>query len=347
MELHFAKLHGLGNDFVLIDDFSSEINLTVPQVKLMCDRHFGIGADGVILVRPSKNPSCTAYMHYINSDGTLAQMCGNGVRCFAKFLVDRGFVDAGAGKFVADTMAGPRAITFSTNAEGKLLDATVDMGKPIFEPAEIPVSADANKTSNSGISFVGDIPIESPWGTFNFTCVSMGNPHAICFISNFNELPDEVFSNASNKCLSNFDVARVGAFFESHEVFPEKTNVEFISVESENSLHMRVYERGCAETLACGTGACATCVAAAITGRASRKASVHLRGGTLKIEWCENGSVKMTGPAAEAYQGTINVQRKANICAKGCAYSHFLSNLSAHMPYAAKVSCMKFCQFSF
>lgn len=137
MKIEFAKLNGLGNDFIFVDDLSREIELTDEQVSSLCDRHFGIGADGVILVRPSDRSECAAYMHYINSDGSLAQMCGNGVRCFAKYLVDRGFVKSEEGQFVADTLSGPKPIVFSSDAKGKLTQATVDMGLPIFEPSQV------------------------------------------------------------------------------------------------------------------------------------------------------------------------------------------------------------------
>ena len=157
MELSFTKLNGAGNDFVFVDDFSSEIELTTSQVSWLCDRHFGIGADGVILVRPSVRPECAAYMHYINSDGTLAQMCGNGVRCFAKFLVDRGYVQASDGSFVADTLAGPKPISFTVDDEDKMIQATVDMGHPILEPSEVPVNAKANGTSPAGAAYAREI----------------------------------------------------------------------------------------------------------------------------------------------------------------------------------------------
>ncbi len=138
--IDFAKLHGLGNDFIFIDDLSSEVNLTDDEVRALCDRHFGIGADGVILVRPSEDADCVAYMHYINADGTLAQMCGNGVRCFAKYLVDRGFVNESEASLVADTLAGPKRITFERDDSGRLASATVDMGNPILMPESIPTT---------------------------------------------------------------------------------------------------------------------------------------------------------------------------------------------------------------
>lgn len=308
MELDFVKLHGLGNDFVFVDDFSRDIELSTEQVSLLCDRHFGIGADGVILVRPSERPECAAYMHYINSDGTLAQMCGNGVRCFAKYLVDRGFVQASDGQFVADTLAGPKPIRFTVDEDDKMTAATVDMGHPILEPGEVPVRADGNGKTEDGRAFAQDFSIDSPWGAFAFTCVSMGNPHAICFIDDFDALADELFADPADKQLSTLDLNKIGAFYESHEAFPEKTNVEFAHVASQGVIEMRVFERGCGETLACGTGACATDVAAALTGRSGRENDLHLRGGVLHIEWDENDHVMMTGPALESFQGTVEVR---------------------------------------
>ena len=303
MELSFTKLNGAGNDFVFVDDLSNEIELTTSQVSWLCDRHFGIGADGVILVRPSERPECAAYMHYINSDGTLAQMCGNGVRCFAKFLVDRGYVQASDGSFVADTLAGPKPINFAVDDEGKMTQATVDMGHPILEPSEVPVNAKANATSPAGAAYAREIEIDSPWGSFAFTCVSMGNPHAITFINDFNTLPKDLFAS-EERSLATLDLEKIGTFYESNPVFPEKANIEFAHI-GNKGIEMRVYERGCGETLACGTGACATCVAAALTERTGRENDLILRGGMLHILWTEDYQVMMTGPAAEAFEGTV------------------------------------------
>lgn len=311
MLIEFQKMNGLGNDFVMIDDRGEALELAPDAVARLCDRHFGIGADGVILVRPSKRPECAAYMHYINSDGTLAQMCGNGVRCFAKFLVDNGIVDAEAGELTADTLAGPKPIRFTADDRGMLANATVDMGAPILDPSQVPVDAAPDAQTPQGAPFVSNLPIDSPWGTFRFTCVSMGNPHAVTFIDDFETLPDDAFTDPSRKGLDTFDVHKVGRFFEGHERFPEKANVEFATVdrpgtdEQEGVLSMRVYERGCAETLACGTGTCATSVAACLLGLSGRSNLVHLRGGDLHIRWSEGGSVFMTGPAATAFAGTF------------------------------------------
>lgn len=307
MELEFVKMNGLGNDFIFVDDFSQNIELSKGQIEKLCDRHHGIGADGVILVRPSENPKCAAYMHYINADGSLAQMCGNGVRCFAKYLVDRGYVQASDGHFVAETLAGPKPISFEVDEDEKMTMATVDMGIPHLKPKKIPVSVKANAVDEKGTPFVKELPIESPWGTFKFTCVSMGNPHAVCFVDDFEALDDDLFTNPRDKRLARLNLNIIGAYYESHEVFPEKTNVEFACVGEDDSIEMRVYERGCGETLACGTGACATNVAAALTGRAGRENDLRLRGGKLHILWDEDDHVMMTGPAEENFEGTIQI----------------------------------------
>lgn len=304
MEMAFEKLDGLGNDFVFLDGLEQPVDLSPDQARRLCDRHTGIGADGVIVVRPSDQPGCAAYMHYINADGTLAQMCGNGVRCFAKYLVDHGIVDPGAGQLVAGTLAGPRAIGFTLGEDGLMDEATVSMGRPILRPSEVPVSAEADALSPAGEPYVGSLRLESPFGTFAFACISMGNPHAICFIDDWDALPDGLFDGP--KGLASFDVASVGAFFEAHEAFPEKANIEFAEGVPDG-LRMRVYERGCGETMACGTGACASVVAGALTGRCGRSAQVHLPGGTLRIAWEDDGEVRMTGPATRRFTGTIGV----------------------------------------
>ena len=306
MKLDFVKMHGLGNDFVVIDNMDGHIALTADQVAFICDRHFGVGADGVILVEPSSESECAGFMNYINADGTFAQMCGNGVRCFGKFLVDHGYVSADDGKFVAMTRAGKRPIAFQVDALGHLSTATVNMGNPIIIPEEVPTRFSANAESEEGIPYGKECPLESPWGTFKFTCISMGNPHAICFIDDFSALPSELFDDPNNRSLESMNINGVGAFFEKHECFPEKTNVEFCSV-AQNGIHMRVFERGCGETLACGTGACATNVAACLTGRAGRENDVILRGGTLHLNWTQEGYVLMTGTATASFCGTIEV----------------------------------------
>ena len=284
----FSKLNGAGNDFIMIEDLADEISFTPEQVARICDRHFGIGGDGIIVVKPSPREECAAYMDYYNSDGTKAQMCGNGVRCFSKFLVDRGIVDPEASSFVADTLSGPKPITFALDDANKMTLATVDMGEPILRAAEIPTRLHEHDTAYGPAVVEQEVNVGDR--SYTVTCVSMGNPHAIVFV-------DDPYA-----C----DVEGIGRAIENSKAFPEKTNVEFAHVGS-HDIDMRVWERGCGETLACGTGCCATAVAAHITGRAGTKVPIHVLGGTLEIEWREDNHVFMTGPAAEFFSGEFEI----------------------------------------
>ena len=286
----FVKLHGAGNDFVFIEDLTDELDLSAEQVECICDRHFGVGADGVIVVKPPCDARNDGFMHYVNADGTLAQMCGNGVRCFAKYLVDYGIVEAHTPLLNVETRAGVKTISYETDERGELVQATVDMGAPILNPGDIPTTLAFNAIAEDGEAFVKDAELESPYGTFAFTCVSMGNPHAVAFVDDSDSL----------------DVDAIGSYFESCDAFPEKANIEFATVR-EDGIHMRVYERGCGETLACGTGACATAVAAQLTGRAGLESNLVLRGGVLRISYKPGGSVMMTGPAARSFSGTLEI----------------------------------------
>ena len=304
MRCEFAKLNGAGNDFVVIGDFADRLHLDPGQVARICDRHFGVGADGVIVVKPSPRPECAAYMDYYNSDGTKAQMCGNGVRCFAKFLVDRSHVSAAAGSFCADTLAGSKPITFTLDEKKTLATACVDMGAPILEPAQVPTTLPgtplAPQFSSISDTAVLECTLEGLAGAgaqaasqLKFTCVSMGNPHAIAFLDDASVL-DDAF------------VASVGAAVECAQAFPEKTNVEFAYLDGDE-LVMRVWERGCGETLACGTGCCATAVAAHLTGRTGRHVRVRVLGGTIDVDWRDDMHVYMTGPAQESFAGVLDI----------------------------------------
>lgn len=301
----FEKLHGAGNDFVFIEDWDSQLQLSPETVAHICDRHFGVGADGVILVRKGQSPSGDGLMYYINADGTLAQMCGNGVRCTAKYLVDHGMVDAGKNPIVVDTLSGPKTITYETDESGHVCQATVDMGEPMLAPEQLPTTLKVNGESPEGVPCILDAPVDSPFGRFAFTCVSMGNPHAVCFIDDFDQLDSSLFTDFP-KSLQTFNVDLVGSYYESASVFPEKANIEFAHV-SRGKIEMRVFERGVRETLACGTGACATGVAAAISERMGRVNDVVLPGGTLHINWAEDNHVFMTGPAAKSFVGTLEI----------------------------------------
>lgn len=284
----FVKLHGAGNDFIFIEDLGDELDLGPEQVRRLCDRHFGIGADGVILVKPPANEGNSGFMHYINADGSLSQMCGNGVRCFAKYLVDHGIVEAHTPLINVETRAGVKTMSYKTDEQGRLVQATVDMGSPILNPSWIPTTLSFNAIAADGEAFVKEAEVESPHGVFAFTCVSMGNPHAVAFVDDCDAI----------------DIDAVGSYYESCSAFPERANIEFATVR-EDGIHMRVYERGCGETLACGTGACATAVAAYLTGRAGLENDVVLRGGTLHISYKPGGNVMMTGPAEESFSGRI------------------------------------------
>lgn len=298
MKIPFVKMHGCGNDFVMIEDLQAQIDISSEQAAMICDRHFGVGADGVILVRPAHKGNAVAFMHYMNSDGSLAQMCGNGVRCFAKYLVDHGLVSSDKKVFDVSTLAGIRTITVERDDDGLMTYATVDMGEPAFAPESLPTTFEPTMRDDVCGDIIANRPVATPDGVLEFTCVSMGNPHAITFVD---DDPGKY-------------VLRTGPFLESSEHFPEKTNVEFAHVVDEDDgkhIKMRVFERGCGETLACGTGCCATAVAAAVTGRAPRCVTVDILGGSLRIDWKEDGHVFMTGPAMTSFEGVLELPESA------------------------------------
>lgn len=282
MNLAFTKMHGLGNDFIVIEDLESEIEFSPDAVQWFCNRHFGIGADGLILVRPATSPEADFYMHYINSDGTFAEMCGNGVRCFAKYLVDRGLVDSDDDEIVVETLGGLKPISVERDSDGLLYLATVNMGQPELAASEIPTTLLGDP--------VRDVALETEVGTFEVTCVSMGNPHCIIWVDDVDTAP----------------VRSVGPLIEEHPAFPKRTNVEFAQLAEDGVIRLRVWERGCGETLACGTGACATLVAASLAGKVDHEAIIDLPGGELAISWDkESGDVFMTGTATEVFTGSM------------------------------------------
>lgn len=283
MELTFTKMNGLGNDFVMIEDLDGTLDFAPEAVQWFCDRHFGIGGDGLILVRRATTPEADYYMHYHNADGSLAEMCGNGARCFAKYIVDHGLVPADADSLVIETLGGLKPVTFTRDEDGLLDSATVDMGEPILAPEDIP-------TTFSGTQ-VYDCPIDTPLGEVRITAVSMGNPHAIIWVDDIDEAP----------------VHTLGPLVETHEAFPRHTNVEFAEFVDAEHIRLRVWERGVGETLACGTGACATLVAAVLSCRTGRQATIELPGGDLVIRWHGNDRVYMTGSAATSFVGTVTL----------------------------------------
>ena len=269
----FEKWQGCGNDFILIDRPSDAID-EPEQIKWLCDRHFGIGADGVIYVLSSTKAATR--MRIFNADGTEAEMCGNGLRCFARYLLsgDKFFSDD---DLTVETGAGILTVSMKYDL------ITVDMGEPIFNADKIPVSGFGSQ------KLVAE-PIEVDGMTYKMTCVSMGNPHCVIFVNDINKI----------------DLEHIGPKFETHKFFPRKTNTEFVQVVGKNKLRMRVWERGSGITLACGTGACATAVAANLNDLAGRQSTVILDGGELNIDWRENNHIFMTGAAEKVYAGEFS-----------------------------------------
>jgi len=280
MELEFTKYHGLGNDFILIDNrMSDRPRLTPEQAATLCDRHFGIGADGVIFALPGQNG--TDYtMRIFNCDGSEPEMCGNGIRCLARFIADlEGITEPRS--YTIHTLGG--LITPKLTADGLI---TVDMGEPILRAADIPT------TLGQPDQPVVNQPLEAAGKTWDVTCVNMGNPHCVTFVDDVAAIPLET----------------IGSQIECHSAFPKKINVEFIQVVRSDYLKMRVWERAAGVTLACGTGACASLVAAVLTDRCDRRATVELPGGCLLIEWsAADNHLYMTGPAERVFAGLTNL----------------------------------------
>ena len=279
--LRFTKMHGLGNDYIFVNGLSERLpRVSLPRLaRALSDRHFGIGADGLILVLPSR--SAQFRMQVFNADGSEAEMCGNGIRMFARYVYEHGLTRDR--ELAVETLAGvirPRLMVRG----GRVASVRVDMGEPRLERSEIPMRGKPGRVIGEALRVDGE--------RYEVTAVSMGNPHCVIFV----------------KEVAEFPVARVGPAIERHRAFPRRTNVEFVQVLGRSALRMRVWERGAGETLACGTGACATLVAAVLNGKADRKATVHLPGGDLKIEWRESDNhVYMTGPAEEVFCGEITV----------------------------------------
>ncbi|MCR5447271.1 MAG: diaminopimelate epimerase [Schwartzia sp.] len=277
MGIEFTKWQGCGNDFVLVDDRSESIKDPAELSRKMCDRHYGIGADGLIIIRPSDKADTR--MRIYNTDGSEAEMCGNGIRCFARWVYELGLVPGE--EFTVETGAGilvPKIIKENSRITG----VRVDMGQPVLDAEKIP-------TKGFGTGRVVDKTIEVLGETYHVTCVSMGNPHCVV-------LWDD---------LSTLDIEKLGPAFENHPAFPNRVNTEFVSVRDKNHVRMRVWERGAAVTMACGTGACATLTACVLNDRTEKQAEIELDGGKLFIEWSEKDNhIYMTGPAEEVYKGT-------------------------------------------
>ena len=275
--IKFTKMHGLGNDYVYIDAINQKIENESSLAKFVSNRHFGIGSDGLILI--CKSEIADFKMRMFNSDGSEAEMCGNGIRCVGKFVYDKGLTNKTTVKI--ETLAGIKTLILNTK-DGKVGTARVDMGEPILEAEKIPVISTEKPVKN--------LELEAENKKFKFTCVSMGNPHAITIVENTKE----------------FDVEKYGKVLEIDKAFPKKANIEFAQIVDRQNISMRVWERGAGETLACGTGACATAVACNLNGLTDRKVNIELLGGTLNIEWNETDNhVYMTGPAVTVFDGEL------------------------------------------
>ncbi len=305
--MNFVKMHGLGNDYVYVNAFEQQVADPAEVARRVSDRHRGIGSDGLILVAPSKVADVRMEMY--NADGSRGKMCGNGIRCVAKFAVERGLVKAGsAGRaeklrernaiarfllgstvyLTVETDAGVRELAAIRDEAGRVRQVCVDMGAPILPAGRVPVDVSKipNCASKADEPAVRQ-PLALPSGTFVMTCVSMGNPHAVFFVED----------------LGRIDLAKDGPFVETHPAFPDRINAHFVQVLSPAEVRMLTWERGSGATQACGTGACAVCAAGVLEQRTERTITAHLPGGDLLLEWSDDGNIYMTGPAEEAFTG--------------------------------------------
>lgn len=279
--IRFTKMHGLGNDYIYIDCREWLPDGIPSLAREMSDRHFGVGGDGIVLICPP-TPGTNAHfrMRMFNADGSEARMCGNASRCIAKYVHDN--IDPSLNPIYLETLSGIKVLSLNMGEPGasEVESVTVDMGEPVLDPALIPVKAD--------MDIVKDVRVSAMSGLMSMSAVSMGNPHGVIFIDSF----------------SDIDFEADGPYLESHPMWPDRANIEFAQVLSPSEIKMRVWERGTGETLACGTGACATAVAGVLTGRTARNVTLHLRGGDLQIEWRESDNhVYMTGPATKVFDG--------------------------------------------
>lgn len=277
--MKFTKMQGIGNDYIYINCFEEKVqNPSELSVKLS-ERHFGIGSDGIILIEPSEKGDCR--MDIYNADGSQAMMCGNGIRCVGKYVYERGIAKKDVLK--VDTMSGVKTL-FLDIRDGKVMSVKVDMGKPDFRTADIPVDYPKEQLIDEPVAFGSE--------EYRITCVSMGNPHCVLFVDSVNGVKIE----------------KIGPKLECDRIFPKRANIEFVQVISKDEINMRVWERGSGETWACGTGACAAAVACAVNHKTGRSVTVHLKGGDLQIEWDEkSGTVRMSGPAEFVFDGTIEL----------------------------------------
>jgi len=273
--MKFTKMQGAGNDYVYVNGFVEKIEDPAKLAIAISNRHFGIGSDGLVLILPSE--TCDFRMRMFNSDGSESEMCGNATRCIGKFVYEKGLTDKT--ELTLETLAGTKHLMLNLT-NGKVNSVRVDMGEPILAPKQIPINLDETSVVN--------YPIALESRKVNITAVSMGNPHAVIFMDSLEEL----------------DIQKSGPKVEHHPLFPRRTNTEFAQIISPTHIKMRVWERGAGETLACGTGACATAVAAVLNEKTERKITLELLGGNLEIEWSEaDNHVYMTGPAVTVFEG--------------------------------------------
>lgn len=279
--MKFTKMHGCGNDYIYINGLKEKVERSKKPklVQWMSDRHFGIGGDGVIFINASDEADFE--MEMWNADGTRGEMCGNGIRCVAKYVYDKGLTDKKEISIVSDEQVKHLELQVE---DGKMLTAKVNMGKPVFKPAEIPVVMPGSAEN------AVNVPILVDGRKYYMTCVSMGNPHAVIFVNG----------------VSDLELEKIGPLFENHEMFPKRVNTEFVEIIDRNHVKMRVWERGSGETLACGTGSCAAVAACVLNGLTDNTVTVKLLGGELQIEWDREADlIYMTGPAAFVYEGEI------------------------------------------
>lgn len=286
--MKFTKMHGCGNDYVYVDCTKEVIpNISETAIRVS-DRHFGIGSDGLILIKASDVADFEMDMY--NADGSRGKMCGNGIRCVAKYVYDHGLTDKTT--ITVNTLSGIKTLKLTVE-DGKVSKVRVDMGEPELIPAQVPVKASVLGLADDRREAIVAEPLEIKGRSYDITCVSMGNPHCITFIE---------------EDVRDFPLEAVGPVFEKHELFPERVNTEFINVIDKDHLRMRVWERGSGETLACGTGACAVAVASYLNGFTGRSVDIELLGGHLEVVYDEKTNhVFMTGPATEAFSGEIDL----------------------------------------
>jgi diaminopimelate epimerase len=277
--MKFTKMQGIGNDYIYINCFEEKVEDPSKLSVRLSDRHFGIGSDGIILIKPSDTADCA--MDIYNADGSQAMMCGNGIRCVGKFVYERGIVKKEVLR--VDTMSGVKTLNLDIQ-NGRVISVTVDMGVPCFIAKEIPAVFSKDE--------IIDEPVTVDSKEYRITCVSMGNPHCIIFVEDVNRI----------------EIEKIGPEFECSELFPKRANIEFIQIMNNHEIKMRVWERGSGETWACGTGACAAVAACAVNNKTVRQVKVHLKGGNLDIDWDDKtDSIYMKGPAEFVFDGTVEI----------------------------------------